>query len=100
MKTKLLAVAFLAGTSLFARDRVYLGFGIGGYYPPPPAPIVTYYARPPAPGPNFVWVAGYWYPAGSRWALRAGYWVPRPYPQAVWVGPRYVRGHWSRGYWR
>ena len=101
MKTKLLALVFLAGTSLFARTRVFIGFGAGGYYPPPPPPpVMNYYAPPPCPGPNYAWVSGYWYPAGPRWAWRAGYWAPRPYPRAVWVGPRYGRGRWSRGYWR
>lgn len=56
MKRKLLALVFLAGSSLFAAPRVHVGIGIGGYYQPPP--VVTY-----APcGPGYTWVAGYCYP--------------------------------------
>src|SRR5438105_10587491 len=33
MKTKLLAVLLLAGSSVFAGTRFFVGFGTGGYYP-------------------------------------------------------------------
>ena len=109
MKTKLLVLLLLAGGSVFARTHVFLGFGVGapapvygyypGYYPPPPPPVVTYY-RPAYPGPGYTWISGYWYPSGPRYAWRAGYWARRPHPRAVWVGPRYVRGRYYRGYWR
>ena len=93
MKTKLLAVLLLAGSSLFAAPRVVVGLGWG----PPPARV---YAVPPAPGPGYAWVAGYWYPAGPHWAWRGGYWARRPYPGAYWVGPRWHGHHYYRGYWR
>lgn len=40
--------------------------------PPPPERIV------PAPGPDYVWVAGTWVWLGSRWVWHDGYWH-RPY---------------------
>lgn len=108
MKTKLLVLLLLAGSSLFARTHVFVGVGIGvgypygyGYYvpaPPPPPPVVAY--APPCPGPEYGWVSGYWYPVGPRWYWRAGYWAHRPYLGAVWVGPHYHRHHYYRGYWR
>src|ERR1039458_1132822 len=52
MKTKLLAVLLLAGSSLFAAPRVVVGIGVGGYVGP--APVVAY--APPAPGPGYAWV--------------------------------------------
>src|ERR1035437_7822888 len=55
MKTKLLAVLLLAGSSLFAAPRVVVGIGVGGYVGP--APVVAY--APPAPGPGYAWVGGY-----------------------------------------
>lgn len=89
MKTKLLALLLLAGSSLFAGPRFYVGFGFGyrpvpRYYyvapPPPPPPVVTYYAQPVAP---------------------VVYYGPRaPWPGAIWVGPRWYGGHYYRGYWR
>lgn len=104
MKTKLLALLLLAGSSLFAGTRVFFGVGIGpgyGYYaaPPPPPPVVSY-AAPAYPGPGYGWVNGYYYPAGPRWSWRAGYWAPRPYAGAYWVAPRYYNHRYYGGSWR
>jgi hypothetical protein len=103
MKTKLLALLLLASSSLFAGPRLFVGFGFGtgyGYYPAlPPAPVVTTYAAP-YPGPGYTWVAGYYYPAGPRWAWRPGYWAARPFAGAAWVGPRYYGNRYYAGYWR
>lgn len=64
MKTKLLAVLLLAGSSLFAAPRVFVGIGvgIGGYVGPAYAPpAVRVAVVPPCPGPGYAWVGGYWY---------------------------------------
>jgi hypothetical protein len=105
MKTKLLALLLLVGSSAFARTHFYIGVGVGpaygGYYvapPPPPPPAVAYVA--PAPGPGSTWIAGYWYPYRGRYVWRAGYWARRPYAGAVWVGPRYYGHRYYHGYWR
>lgn len=106
MKTKLLALLLLAGSSVFAGPRVFVGIGFGGYgygppeavYAPPPPPVV--YAAPPYPGPGYSWVGGYWYPVGRRYAWRSGYWARPPYARSYWVGPRYHHGYYYRGYWR
>jgi hypothetical protein len=108
VKTKLFALLLLAGSSLFAGPRVSFGFGVGvgggysGYYvaTPPPAPIVAYAPEPYAPPPGYVWVNGYWYPAGPRWCWHTGYWARRPYVGAYWVGPRYYGRRYYHGYWR
>jgi hypothetical protein len=69
---------------------------------PPPTPRV--YRVPPQPGPDYVWVEGYWYPANGRYRWHDGYWTHPPYPDAYWVAPyfegdEYYTGHWegSRG---
>ena len=113
MKTKLLGILLLAGSSLFARSHFSIAVGVGGpvypaygYYEPPP--VVVYdpppppvrYVAPPCPGPDYAWVDSYWYPSGPRWVRRGGYWARRPYARAFWVGPRYYRSRWYRGYWR
>jgi hypothetical protein len=82
MKTKLrlLAVALIAGGTMFAQSRLSIGVGFGGYGPgayPPPA-----YAQyqPPCPGPGYSWVDGYW---------------RQP---AVTLAPRYVEPRYDNAY--
>jgi hypothetical protein len=77
-----------------ANAQVSFGLRIG---PPPVARVVR--VLPPRPAPGYVWVAGYWYPAGGHYAWRNGYWARRPYASAVWVGPRYVGQRYYAGYW-
>lgn len=100
MKLKFMALLLLAGAPLLA-GHWFVGVGIGAPYPiytaPPPPPV--YYA-PPAPGPGYSWISGYYYPVGPRWVWRGGYWARPPYARAYWVGPRYYRNRWYRGYWR
>jgi len=100
MKTKLLAILLLAGSSVFAGPRVFFGVGFGGgyYAPPPPAPVVSYYV-PPAPAPGYAWVGGYWYPSGPHYLWHAGYWARPPYARSYWVAPRYYGHRYYNGYW-
>jgi WXXGXW repeat (2 copies) len=77
-----------------AGPRVYVRVG-------PPRAVAE--VRTVAPGPGYVWVAGY-----HRWDGRAYVWVPGvwlapPRPRAVWVahhwvhdrhGWYFVEGHW------
>jgi hypothetical protein len=106
MKAKLFALLLLAGSSMFAGPRVFVGLGIGypapvTVYAPPPPPV--YYAPPAyyaAPGPGYAWVGGYYYPVGPRWAWHSGYWARRPFVGARWVAPRYYRGRYWGGYRR
>lgn len=98
MKSKLilLAVALVAGSTMFAQPRVAIGVHVGGYGPgiyPPPA-YVAY--QPPCPGPGYSWVDGFYNPYGV-WT--AGYWrapvvvAPRYYYGGPrFVGSRYVGG--------
>jgi hypothetical protein len=103
MKTKLIVMALLAGSSLFAQPRFYVGARIGypapvAMYAAPPAPLVTY--ATPRPGLGYSWVGGYWYPAGPRYAWHAGYWARPAFVGARWVAPHYAVGHYYGGYWR
>lgn len=98
MKTKLLALMFLVGSAAFAGPRWFVGVGVRVPYAPPPPPIVAY--APPAPGPGYYWVNGYYVPAGPRYVWRAGYWARPPYVGAYWVGPRYWGHRYYHGYWR
>jgi hypothetical protein len=93
MKTKLLALILLAGSCAFAAD-VSIGIRIG---PPPPPRVVRVVPR--SPGPDFVWIAGYWYPGGRRYKWHDGYWTRVPYPGARWVVGRHDGERFFPGYW-
>jgi len=73
-------------------------FSAGILIGPPPPPRVVY-VEPPAPGPDFVWVQGYWYPVGRHYAWHEGYWTQPPYPGAYWVPPHHDGQHFFGGYW-
>ncbi len=59
MKSKMLAGLILAGGSLFAGPRVSVGVGFGARGPIAPAYVDRAYV-PPCPGPDYVFVDGYW----------------------------------------
>ncbi len=99
IKSKLAALALLAGSSVFAAPAVGVGIGIEIGAPPPPPHVRV--VRPPLPGPNYAWVNGFYEPVGGqyRWRGRA---IGRrgPYAHAVWVAPRYSGHRYYGGYWR
>jgi len=79
--------------------QISIGVTIG--QPPPPR---AYYVAP-QPGPEFVWVEGYWYPQGHHYRWHDGYWTRPPYPGAYWVEPyhdghQYIAGYWDGGHGR
>lgn len=78
MKTKLLAMALLAGSTLFAAPRVVFGVGVGVPIAPAPvvvaAPPVAYV--PPCPGPGYVWIGGSWVFRGGSLVVRPGFHDP------------------------
>ena len=66
---------------------------------PPPGEVVVS-TEPPAPrhevigvapGPNYVWVDGYWVRTHNRWVWVKGHYEVSPHAGAVWV-----KGHWDR----
>jgi len=103
MKTKLLAILLLAGTTLMAGPRFSIGVGVGvpaygygyGYgYRYAPRPVVPYVAPYVAPVPayGYGYVGGY-YPGIAPYAY--GYRVPLGYGR---VAPRYYGGRYYGGY--
>jgi hypothetical protein len=89
---KLIIVSLLSVGSMFGQ----ISFGIQFGAPPPPRVVRV---RPRAPGAGFIWVDGYWYPQGRRYAWHEGYWTRPPYEGSLWVGPRYEGGMFYEGYW-
>lgn len=92
MSQKLLSLALLAAGTVFG--QVSIGIQIGA---PPPPRVLRF--RPVAPGPDFMWVDGYWYPVGHRWRWHDGYWTRPPYAGARWIGPRHDGERFYEGYW-
>jgi hypothetical protein len=76
-----------------ATAQISIGVTIG--QPPPP----RVYRVPSRPGPEFIWVEGYWYPQGNHYRWHDGYWTRPPYASAYWVEPYYARGQYYEGYW-
>ena len=87
---KLLAVLLLAGGSMFGAQ---VSFGIRIGEPPPPRVIRV---RPRAPGPDYFWVDGYWYPVNGRYRWHEGYWTRPPFAGARWIAPVTMANNTSR----
>jgi hypothetical protein len=90
----LLATGVSVGASV-ANAQVSFGIRIG---PPPPPRVIR--VHPPRPGPDFMWVDGYWYPVGGHYRWHEGYWTRAPYEGARWTGPHYEGGQFFDGYWQ
>ena len=69
MKTAVFAMMLLVGGSAPAA-QISVGIRTG---PPPPPRVVR--VVPQNPGPDFVWVEGYWYPVGNHYKWHEGYWT-------------------------
>jgi hypothetical protein len=93
MKKTLLGLMLLAGLSICSA-QVSIGVRIG----PPPAPRVVR-VQPPRPGPDYIWVDGYWYALGNRYQWHDGYWTRPPYAGARWMMPHHDGERFYEGYW-
>ena len=92
--TALVLLLMSVGFDSAASAQVSVSIRIGE----PPAPRVVH-VEPPSPGPNFVWVQGYWYPVHNRYVWHDGYWTRPPYGGAHWVQPHYEGQHYYYGHW-
>ena len=92
MKTKLIVSALLTAGALLA--QVSIGVTIG---PPPPTRVIV--VEPRSPGPDYVWVRGYWYPVGNHYKWHDGYWTRPVFAGARWVEPRHDGQQFYEGYW-
>jgi hypothetical protein len=93
LRTIMFATLLLAGGNA-AFAQVSIGIRIG---PPPPPRVVR--VLPPTPGPEYVWIEGYWYPVGRHYRWHEGYWTRPPYAGAIWVVPHYDAARFFAGYW-
>ncbi|HVP89142.1 MAG TPA: hypothetical protein VMU79_13810 [Casimicrobiaceae bacterium] len=95
VRSLLLALALLA-VSAATSAAVFVSVAIA-------PPVLPVYAQPICPGPNYIWIPGYWAygPEGYYWV--PGTWVIAPYVGALWTpgwwgwaNGLYV---WNAGYW-
>ena len=113
-----ISAAFLAGCVINTTTTVHEDRR--PYYGPPGPPVVVEQAPiivhreppqmiveriPPRPGPEVIWVPGYYAARGDMWVWVPGHYERPPRPGAVWVEPRYERRsptevHFSLGFWR
>ena len=87
--------AVLLASACASLDPALISVGVRIGEPPPP----RMYVVPRQPGPDYVWVEGYWYTQGSRYLWHDGYWTRPPYEDAYWVAPYYVGGRYFVGHW-
>jgi len=92
VKTKLIVGMLLGAGAVLAQFSV--GVRIGA---PPPVRVLR--VQPRSPGPDYSWVAGYWYPVGNHYKWHDGYWTRPAYNGARWVEPRYAEDRYFDGYW-
>ena len=92
LKTSVLAVLLLVPAAS-ANAQITIGVRIGE----PPEPRV--YRVPARPGPEFVWVEGYYYPERGHYVWHDGYWTRPPYEGAYWVQPYHFGGRYYPGRW-
>jgi len=91
-------IVFAAGLSASARAQVSIGISVR--IGPPPLPV---YEQPFCPGPNYIWVPGYWAWDGYDYYWVPGTWVLAPQPGYLWT-PGYWGWNagfyvWHPGYW-
>ena len=93
IRTAAIALALLAAQFSFAQTVIRVA---------PPAPPHVVVGR--APGPNYVWTAGYYRWHGGRYVWVPGRWLIPPRPGVVWVPAHWVArgGGWVfvSGHWR
>ena len=73
--------------------------------PPPPPPRAEVVVVGNRPGPDFVWIGGFWDGSPGHYTWVAGHWDRPPHPHAVWSAPHWDKdadGHYHqvKGEWR
>ncbi len=102
----LLALVGLGAPALSAADPVAgISLDINLQGPPPPRHEVV--VERERPGPDYIWVAGYWDGRPGRYTWVSGHWERPPHPGMRWMAPRWdkdrdghyrqVRGGWQDG---
>lgn len=99
------ALVLFSCAPAFAQVRIGVDLGAVRIRIAPEAPPRPRWERRMArPGPNHIWIQGYWDRQGDRWAWAPGRWEEPPQRGSYWVKPvyrgeggayRYEPGRWS-----
>jgi hypothetical protein len=70
--------------------------------PPPPRPDIVIGV---SPGPDYVWIGGYWDGSPGHYTWVGGRWDHPPHAHGQWMAPHWDRGtdghyHQTKGEWR
>jgi hypothetical protein len=110
----IVVTTIIAGLPVRSLAQVSVDIGIGAHtsiganfdigenvgYPPPPIPE---YEQPYVPGPDYIWIPGYW-----AWGSYGYFWVPGTWTYAPRPGYLWTPGYWgwnqgnyawNSGYW-
>ncbi len=96
------ALAFSAATRLASAADVSVNVQLDVAPPPPRHEVVVESTRP---GPDYVWIDGFWDGSPGHYVWTAGHWDRPPRRGVRWVAPHWERdhdGHYHivRGVWR
>jgi hypothetical protein len=103
--SRLAGVVALSSIAIFAASTALADISINiGFEAPPPPPRQEVIVGV-APGPDYIWVGGFWDGSPGHYTWVAGHWDRPPHPHAVWVAPHWDKGndghyHQTRGEWR
>jgi hypothetical protein len=97
----LLTLGTLA-TPVARADGISIGIHLDAAPPPPRQEVVVESSRP---GPDYVWVGGYWDGTPGNYVWVRGHWDRPPHGRGHWMAPHWERdhdGHYYqvRGEWR
>jgi hypothetical protein len=96
-----LATPSVSAFPLLADVSLNIGIGVDAPPPPPRQEVIVGVA----PGPDYIWVAGYWGGSPGHYEWVSGHWDRPPHPHGVWSQPHWDKdrdGHYhlTRGEWR
>jgi hypothetical protein len=94
------AILTVTSAPLSKPPRAQIAVGVSIRIAPPLIPV---YVQPPIPGPDYIWVPGYWAWDNDDYYWVPGTWVLAPYPGLLWT-PGYWGWRdgiyvWNAGYW-
>jgi YXWGXW repeat-containing protein len=100
----LLSIAGISAPALSASPilaDISLNITVDAPPPPPRQEVIVGIS----PGPDYIWVAGFWDGTPGHYVWVGGHWERPPRPHAVWVAPHWEKdhdGHYHqiRGEWR